>query len=119
VLAVTIGIYLPFELEVPIFIGGLLSFAIIRMQRKRHLSAESVETANRGGLLFASGLITGEALAGILLAIPIVATGHPDILALFKEPTTVGLFAGILLLASVALWLYKVALPAATVNRGN
>jgi uncharacterized oligopeptide transporter (OPT) family protein len=28
------------------------------------------ETAERRGLLFASGLITGEALAGILLAIP-------------------------------------------------
>ena len=108
VLAVTIGVYLPFELEVPIFIGGLLSVFIKRMQHKKKLQAKAIESANRGGLLFASGLITGEALAGILLAIPIVATGNPDILALFKEPTAPGLVAGILLLGFVALWLFKV-----------
>ncbi|MCK4565131.1 MAG: oligopeptide transporter, OPT family [Verrucomicrobia bacterium] len=110
VLAVTIGIYLPFELEVPIFIGGLLSIAIKRMQQKRQLPAKAIESANRGGLLFASGLITGEALAGILLAIPIVASGNPDILALVKEPSTVGLLGGIILLGIVAAWLCKVAI---------
>ena len=113
VLAVMIGIYLPLELEVPIFIGGLLCVVIKRMQRKKQLRSDAVESANRGGLLFASGLITGEALAGILLAIPIVATGNADILAIFKEPTAIGLFAGSLLLGFIALWLLKVA----TVNK--
>ncbi len=109
VLAVTIGVYLPFELEVPIFIGGLLSLAIARFKQNRGFQSLETETSNRGGLLFASGLITGEALAGILLAIPIVAAGNPDILALFDHPPTPGTFAGILLLAVVAAWLCRVA----------
>jgi uncharacterized oligopeptide transporter (OPT) family protein len=108
-LAVTIGIYLPLELEVPIFIGGLLGAVVRRMQQKRQLKAAAVAAADRGGLLFASGLITGEALAGILLAVPIVAAGNPDILALMEEPSGVGLIAGILLLGSVALWLCRIA----------
>ena len=33
-------------------------------------------------MLFAAGLITGEALMGIVIAIPIVATGRADVLAL-------------------------------------
>jgi putative OPT family oligopeptide transporter len=114
VLAVTIGVYLPFELEVPIFIGGLLSLAINRFKQKRQVQSSEVEYSNRGGLLFASGLITGEALAGILLAIPIVAAGNPDILAIFDHPPTIGTVAGILLLAAVATWLVRVAINKVT-----
>lgn len=72
VLAVAIGIYLPFELSVPIFIGGLLHHAIGKTLKKRKVSIEHTEEANRTGLLFASGLITGEALMGIFLAVPVV-----------------------------------------------
>ena len=59
--------------------------------------------------MFAAGLITGEAPAGSLLAIPIVAAGDPDILAIFNHPPTIGTIAGILLLAAVAAWLGKIA----------
>ncbi len=72
VLAVAIGIYLPFELSVPIFIGGLLHSLIGKILIRRKASAEQTENANRTGLLFASGLITGEALMGILMAVPVV-----------------------------------------------
>ncbi|MBL7214805.1 MAG: oligopeptide transporter, OPT family [Phycisphaerae bacterium] len=72
VLAVAIGIYLPFELSVPIFIGGLLHTVIGTSFKKREASVEQIEYANQTGLLFASGLITGEALMGILIAIPVV-----------------------------------------------
>ena len=72
VLAVAIGIYLPFELSVPILIGGLVHWFIKRVQRDRSFSSEGVVESDRRGLLFASGLITGEALMGILMAIPIV-----------------------------------------------
>jgi len=109
VLAVTIGVYLPFELEVPLLIGGLLAFAIIRIQKKKKLSAEAAESGNRRGLLVASGLITGEALAGILMAIPIVASGNPGILALREEPVVAGTIAGVLLLIAVMRWLYRSA----------
>ena len=75
--------------------------------------AEQVERSDRQGLLFASGLITGEAIIGILLAIPIVVAQKPDLLAVFKEPSrtiqTAGTIVGLILLAGVTFWLYVVA----------
>ena len=68
---------------------------------------DALEPANRHGLLFASGLITGEALIGIVLAIPIVISGKPDVLAILERP--LGTWPGIILLAAVAYWLYNTA----------
>jgi uncharacterized oligopeptide transporter (OPT) family protein len=107
VLAVTIGIYLPFELSVPIFAGGLIHHIIKIYRRRKVLAADAVEAADRRGLLFASGLITGEAILGILLAIPIVVSGREDVLAVMEKP--LGAWPGVILLAGVAYWLYRTA----------
>jgi len=67
VLAVAVGIYLPLGLSVPIFIGGVLAWLV-----KRNSSglSEADWTRREGlGLLVASGLITGEALMGVLVAL--------------------------------------------------
>jgi len=108
VLAVAIGFYLPFKLGVPIFIGGVIHATIKHLQKKRRASAEEMESSGQRGLLFASGLITGEALIGILMAVPIVITGNKDVLAVLKKP--IGAWPGIILLAGVAYWLYKTAI---------
>jgi len=82
VLAAAIGIYLPLELMVPIFLGGLLAHLVERAHR---LTAEDEALRDRihqPGVLFSAGLITGEALMGIAIAIPIVISGRSDILAL-------------------------------------
>ena len=81
VLAAAIGIYLPLELMVPIFLGGLLAYFVEK--RKGVLGAEESlrDRVHRPGTLFAAGLITGEALMGILIAIPIVATSRADVLS--------------------------------------
>ncbi len=103
VLAIAIGIYLPFELEVPIFAGGIIH-QIIKVYHKRKNTAENVvEESNRRGILFASGLITGEALIGIALAIPIVLSGRQDVLAIADSP--LGSWPGVILLAGIACWL--------------
>lgn len=60
VMPVAVGIYLPIAVMVPIFLGGLLS------QGLRNRS----ESASHAGVLIASGLIAGEAIAGILIAVP-------------------------------------------------
>ena len=60
VMPVAVGIYLPIALMVPIFLGGILARKL-----KRHS-----EAASHSGVLIASGLIAGEAIAGILIAIP-------------------------------------------------
>jgi len=62
ILAVAIGIYLPIELTLPIFIGGMLN----------HFANKSATAEGKNnGLLIASGLITGEALMAIFIAVPL------------------------------------------------
>ncbi|UCD37526.1 MAG: oligopeptide transporter, OPT family [Fidelibacterota bacterium] len=106
VLAVAVGIYLPLQLSVPIFIGGLLSFVAERFYRRSNQPEDVVDTLRQHGLLFASGLITGEALVGILMAIPIVISGDSDVLAIIPAP--LGGWPGLILLGGVIVWLYRV-----------
>ncbi len=112
VLAVTIGIYLPLELAVPIFAGGIIHFLAQRYHTRKQTPTEQVETSGRNGLLFASGLITGEALMGILLAIPIILLKQfnidlPIIDYVIGRAMPFGNWLGSLLLIGVAYWLYK------------
>ena len=110
VLACAIGIYLPIELMVPIFLGGLLSHLVGRGFRN-DTNPENAERAQRMGTLFAAGLITGEALMGIFIAIPIVAAGRADVLAL-PPGMQLGRWFGLALLAIIAWLLYRTAVKA-------
>ena len=66
VLPVAVGIYLPISVMVPVFLGSLVAERLKR----------SGGAAPQNGILIASGLIAGEAVAGILIAIPkTLATG--------------------------------------------
>lgn len=77
-LAIGMGIYLPPTLEVPIVIGAVIGYFVQRFLRKRaELRSsdkidEDVECCNRHGVLFASGLIVGESLMGVIIALIIV-----------------------------------------------
>lgn len=62
---VAVGIYLPFGIAVPILVGGLLSFGVGRGAADR---AERDARSQRG-VLFSSGVIAGEALTGVLVAL--------------------------------------------------
>ena len=104
VLAVAVGIYLPLELSVPIFVGGLIAHLVERRLGASG-SADDVERAKRNGMLFAAGLITGEALMGIFIAIPIVTSGRGDVLAL-PPGLQFGEWLGLAVVAALAVWLY-------------
>lgn len=83
VMAFAVGVYLPFDLNVPIFLGGLVAWLVGRVLDRAKASAERRAEVERNGLLVAAGFITGEALIGIALAVP-VAVYHDDaVLALF------------------------------------
>jgi len=105
ILAFAIGFYLPFELSVPIFAGGIIHQVLKVIRRKRNIARDIADAANRRGVLFASGLITGEALTGIALAIPIVISGKTDILALTQGSQRA--WPGIILLTAIGYWLYR------------
>jgi uncharacterized oligopeptide transporter (OPT) family protein len=108
VLAVAIGFYLPLQLSVPIFAGGLIHQTIRRRTKKPINVQEEEEGPGGNGLLFASGLITGEALMGVLLAVPIVILARKNIqMPLWKMPG--GSIFGTALLLGVAYWLYRTA----------
>ena len=115
VLAVAVGIYLPLELSVPIFLGGVLSHLALKVLGADGASEEETEQRNRNGMLFAAGMITGEALMGILIAVPIVTSGRADVLAL-PESLHFGGWLGLLVFAALALWLYRVAIDRGVVT---
>jgi putative OPT family oligopeptide transporter len=69
VMPVAVGIYLPLGLAVPILIGGLIQSMVRRAARNRG----DEEAAVHRGVLFGSGLIAGEAIMGIIVALLIVA----------------------------------------------
>ncbi|MEA2077889.1 MAG: oligopeptide transporter, OPT family [Candidatus Marinimicrobia bacterium] len=95
VLAVAVGLYLPISLSVPVFIGGLISY----------FTKERRKNDSKKGLLFASGLITGEALMGILVAIPIFASANKE-----WWPHIGGFkWLGIVLFTLIAVWMYLTA----------
>ena len=64
VLPVAIGLYLPLELSTTIMIGGILRWFIDRRTKNADKDSEA-----GSGVLFCSGLIAGEGLVGILLAV--------------------------------------------------
>jgi len=73
--------------------------------------ADALERVHRRGVLFSAGLITGEALMGIVIAIPIVASGRADVLALPErlQPGAWGQWLGLALLTWIAVLLYRAA----------
>ncbi|WP_392565069.1 oligopeptide transporter, OPT family [Utexia brackfieldae] len=83
-LAVGMGIYLPPVITTPLIIGSVLSWLIRRMVAKRTSQAEfkkAYQKVDRKATLIASGLIVGESLVGVILAVCIVlsiSSGYSD-----------------------------------------
>ncbi|NIJ76574.1 putative OPT family oligopeptide transporter [Xanthomonas campestris] len=107
VLAAAIGIYLPLELMVPIFIGGLIAHLVERFHKIRADDEDGRDRVHRPGVLFAAGLITGEALMGIGIALPIVITNNKDVLAL-PGGFQLNQWFGLAILVLVGWLLYRV-----------
>lgn len=63
-LPVAIGLYLPIHLSTPIMVGGLIKGCVDKFVKNE----EKKTSANESGILYASGLIAGEGLMGVILA---------------------------------------------------
>ena len=117
VLGVALGIYLPLKLSATIFLGGVIAALASRAAAKR-------TEPPRRGLLFAAGLITGEALMGIVLAIPIALGAfwpglNPDPFLLFEAPPLGG-WPGIAIVTLAGWLLYVTARePSRKTKRGE
>lgn len=98
VLAVAIGVYLPIHLSAPIMVGGLLR----RYMESRNF-ADAAERTNcvQSGVLYSSGLIAGEGLIGILLAILAVMDLDLDMSKTINLGNVGGLVVFALLVATI------------------
>lgn len=110
ILAVAAGIYMPLEVTTALFIGGIVSYFAQRSRTKSKFSSKEKAAVERKGILFASGLIAGEALVGIFLAIPFVAYQSTNIFrivpdALIDSTDVLGLIVTLIVL----YWFYRVA----------
>lgn len=66
VLPIAIGIYLPIHLSAGIMAGGLVRLII---EKRKFASEKAKNSAIESGVLYSSGLIAGEGIIGILLAV--------------------------------------------------
>jgi putative OPT family oligopeptide transporter len=64
-----VGMYLPWTVTFPILIGGVVYKWVDSRSAARGDSPEQRLKAIHGGLLFSSGLVAGEAIMGILIAV--------------------------------------------------
>ena len=96
VLPVAIGLYLPLELSAPIMLGGVLSLIIKKIN---HTS--NADNHSSRGILFSSGLIAGEGLVGIILAILAVVGVDKNIN--LQNNLNLGITGSILLLIFIIL----------------
>ena len=101
VLPVAIGLYLPLELSTTIMIGGLIRWYVDKKK-----GSKKTDDAD-DGILFCSGMIAGEGLVGIILAILAVA-GVADKLNLSGVLNT-GLIGGIVLTVIMVACVLKAA----------
>jgi putative OPT family oligopeptide transporter len=90
-LAFAVGLYLPIATSAPIFVGGVVRWAVdMYLKRKlasRDLTPEEIvaETDKSNGVLMASGYIAGGAIAGIMVALFSLDFGPLNSLKLIKD----------------------------------
>lgn len=104
VLPVAIGLYLPLELSSCIMVGGLVRLYVSKKKLQDEKTRKDV--TNRG-ILFCSGMIAGEGLVGILLAL-LAVFGVADRIDLSGVVNT-GSWGGIVLLIVSVFLVQKAA----------
>ncbi len=116
VLAVALGIYMPLDITIPLLVGGIIASLCqskIAREKANFKEKEFIykqEHANRRGMLFCSGLIAGESIIGILLAIPFAAYQSTDVFKIAPSDFEhMGVLLGALTFIAISYYLYKIA----------
>ena len=111
VLPVAIGLYLPIHLSAAIMIGGIIRTIV---DIKKYSSDEAKAAAVDRGILYSSGLIAGEGIIGILLAVFAVIRVNGSSLSdlmdcsrFFSLGNIGAILAFALLIGSLCLFIFK------------
>lgn len=108
VLPFAIGVYLPVQLNACIMVGGVIRLVMNKLKKNEEEKKELVGN----GILFCSGMIAGEGLVGILLALLAIfgVDKFIDLSARFGLSSTVMSIGGIVLFAIIILTVFKFTL---------
>jgi len=115
-LSFAVGLYLPLSTTLPIFAGGALKGIVDWLAARRGESTEEGELG--GGSLFATGLVAGGALTGVIVALLNVNDGVNQFIGktLNMEPVIAGAIGepgyqllGVIFFATLGLLLYRAA----------
>lgn len=81
ILPFAVGLYLPIHLSTPIMVGGIIRGILDSKKAKNKLSEKTADEKINSGVLYSSGLIAGEGLVGIVLAIlAVIQVGEGSVL---------------------------------------
>lgn len=83
---IAVGMYLPFSLEIPILLGGIAA-SLIERRLPKGAGEEEEERAFRPGILLSSGVIAGESLTGVALAVA-TSVGMGSLAAMMRDPSS-------------------------------
>jgi OPT family oligopeptide transporter len=117
-LSFAIGVYLPLATTLPIFIGGAIRGIVESKQRRENRTLNPEEEELGKGNLFATGLVAGGAVAGVIIAFLAGSAGGEKFLkAISMESGLEGALSqggyfilGTLFFALMGLILYRVAI---------
>jgi putative OPT family oligopeptide transporter len=105
-----VGMYLPLETTFAIFLGGVIRWITDSLRDRRGFNDAQKARVENAGVLTASGLIAGEALTGLLIALFVLRDIHLPVI--FKEPPVL---LGFGVLAILAIYMIQTPLR----NAGN
>lgn len=111
-LVFAVGIYLPIDISAPVMVGGFVRWLVNRSTKNLKLRAAREDN----GVLFASGLIAGESLIGVVIAV-LLASG----VSIPANPLISSGWVPVILFAIIAffLWLTAVRGKSSPMNRAG
>lgn len=107
VLAFSIGLYLPIHLSTPIMVGGVIKWFIDN--KRKYANDKERKDASDRGTLFSAGMIAGEGVVGILLAVFAVIgiDSKMDLSSLYGDAfQSVGNWVGLIVFALLLMALF-------------
>ena len=117
-LSFAVGAYLPLSTTLPIFIGGAIKGLVDRVKKKKNIVEATEEEELGKGSLFATGLVAGGAVAGVVIAFIAGSSSGESFLARVSQEEnlthalgTNGYYIlGVIAFAAMAFFLYRTAL---------
>lgn len=103
VLPVALGLYLPIDLSAGILVGGIVRALVDRKFRK---DPEELKDRTERGILLASGLVAGDAIMGIIIAIFATANINIAVGSNIIPGFTGSPWTAIILFLALAVWMY-------------